>query len=277
MYTYIVGAGILITLSSLSGIIFSWKFIGAWIEPRLRYLIALASGVFMAIIVDLATEVLREGSPLTALLAFALGVLTISLVTKLIPDTHHHHGPHPEHHHQRIDARRVLLGDAVHNIHDGIMLVPAFLVSIPVGVATAGAILLHELVQEISQFFILREAGYTPSQALVRNLAAQLTIWIGIAVSATLISIHSIEVPLIAFAAGGFTYILLRDLLPSVIMHARTERRTLRYLFMFLLGLALMTTVSLLAPHHHPEDTLPLPEGFGLAVAPPSAFLESAT
>jgi zinc transporter ZupT len=71
---------------------------------------------------------------------------------------------------------------------------------------------------------------------------------------------------LVPFATGGFTYILFRDLLPSVIGHARQEKRAPAYALSFLIGLAVMLTISFIAPDDHPEtDLLPLPDGFGLA------------
>ena len=263
MYTYIFISAFIITLSALSGIIFSWKLLSGWIETRLRYLIAVASGVFLAIAFNMLKEAVLEGNIYHVVTAFIFGIVFILGATKLMPH-HHEHGPHPEHNHSKIDARRVLVGDAVHNIHDGIILVPAFLVSNAVGIATAGGILLHETVQEISQFFILREVGYTVKQSLLRNLLAQLTIWLGIILSLSLASVHELEIPLIAFAGGGFTYILVQDLLPSVIRHAKSEKRYFSYSIAFLFGLALMFTVITIVPHEHAEE-LELPDGFGLA------------
>ncbi len=263
MYTYIFISAFVITLSALSGIIFSWKLFSGWIETRLRYLIAVASGVFLAIAFNMLKEAIFEGDIYYTFGAFAFGIIFIWGTTKLIPH-HHEHGPHPEHNHSKIDARRVLIGDAVHNIHDGIILVPAFLVSNAVGITTAGAILLHETVQEISQFFILREVGYTVKQSLLRNLLAQLTIWFGIVLSISIASVHELEIPLIAFAGGGFTYILAQDLLPSVIRHAKSEKRYVSYSLAFLFGLALMFTIITIVPHEHKEE-IELPDGFGLA------------
>jgi len=272
MYWYIAISAVLIMLASLAGALFAWKTLGEWLSTRLRFLIALAAGVFTIIIYGLVTEVLHEGVGMGVVAAFVLGGVLLELVTRLLPkNTHHHHGPHPEHHHGKIDARRMLLGDAVHNVHDGLTLVPAFLVSPVVGFGTAAGVLLHELVQEVSEFFVLKEAGYSTKKALIWNFIVSATILIGIVLAASLASIEGFTYPLVAFSAGGFTYILLRDLLPSIVGHARQEGRTGSYLFMFILGVVLMGGVSLLVPHghehgheHHEEELL-LPEGFGLA------------
>ena len=70
------------------------------------------------------------------------------------------------------------MGDAIHNVHDGIILVPAFLVSPVVGFGTALAILFHETVQEIAEFFILLGAGYSIKKALLLNLIVSTTNYI---------------------------------------------------------------------------------------------------
>lgn len=45
-----------------------------------------------------------------------------------------------------------LVGDAVHNFIDGLIIAGSYLVSIPVGIATTLAVLLHEVPQEIGDF-----------------------------------------------------------------------------------------------------------------------------
>jgi len=259
-----------IMFASLSGALFAWKAFGGWIAPRLRYFVASAAGVFVVIIYGLVEEVLREGFTAGVGLAFVFGGLLLEGATRLLPkESHHHHGLHPEHLHRPIDARRMLVGDAVHNVHDGLTLVPAFLVSPVVGIGTAAGILLHEMVQEVSEFFVLREAGYSARKALIWNFIVSTTIMIGVALALSLASVETLAHPLVAFSAGGFTYILIRDLLPSIIGHARMEKRAASYFLAFFLGLLLMGTVSYLAPHErHEDEEFLVPEGFGLAYAP---------
>ncbi len=267
MVPMIVLAAVAIMLASLAGAVFAWRTLGEWLSTRLRYLIALAAGVFVIVIYNLLAEMLHEGVSSLVVGAFILGAVLLELVTRLLPkDGHHHHGLHPEHPHHAIDARRMLLGDAVHNIHDGITLVPAFLVSPVVGFGTAAGIFLHEIVQEISEFFVLREAGYSPKKALTWNFIVSATILLGVGLSVTLVSVEGLGLALIAFSAGGFSYILVRDLLPSIVGHARAEQRPLSYAVTFVVGLVLMASVSFLVPHEfEPDEEYLLPEGFGIA------------
>jgi zinc and cadmium transporter len=200
--------------------------------------------------------------------SFLFGGILLEVITKMLPkgSHHHHHGPCKEHEHTKIDARRILTVDAFHNIHDGLTLVPAFLISPAVGFGTAIGILFHEIVQEISEFFILKEAGYSTTKALVWNFLTSGTILIGIALALTLANIDRFTLPLIAFAVGGFSYILIRDLFPSIISHARSEKRFVQYGASFLTGVLIMMSISFLVPEEDPYDEMQLPEGFGLAL-----------
>ena len=71
----------------------------------------------------------------------------------------------------------ILFGDAFHNFVDGIVIAAAFQVSAPLGVATALAVIAHELPQELGDFAILLEGGYSRAKALLLN---------GLSASATL-------------------------------------------------------------------------------------------
>lgn len=262
-------------LASLSGAIFTWKTLGDWITPRLRYLIALAAGVFSVIIFGLISEVLHEGITPLSVFAFLFGGILLEGIIKLLPkNDHHHHEPCTEHVHGKLDARKMMMVDAVHNVHDGLALVPAFLVSPVVGFGTAAGILLHEIVQETSEFFILKEAGYSTRKALLWNFAVSSTILVGIFLATTLVSIGNVTGPLVAFSAGGFMYVLFRDLAPSIFYHARSEKKYIQYGVSFCIGLILILTVTLLLPEsHHDYDDFPLPDGFGLAYSAQDYYL----
>jgi zinc and cadmium transporter len=272
MIAYILASAFIIMLASLSGAVFAWKVLGEWLSSRLRYLIALAAGVFSVVVFGLVAEVVEhEGITLGSIAAFLLGGIVLEVMTRLLPKgTHHHHGPH-HHTHTGLDARRMLIGDGVHNVHDGIILVPAFMVSPVVGIGTAVGILLHELVQEVSEFFVLRQAGYSVRKALLLNFLVSATILIGVGLAVLLTTIEALVYPLIAFSAGGFLYIVLRDLLPSIVRHAREEKQAVRDTLLFLVGAGLMALVSVLMPHahhhegeHHHEHVLP--DGFELVL-----------
>ena len=71
---------------------------------------------------------------------------------------------------------------------------------------------------------------------------------------------------LLAFSAGGFTYILAKDIAPSILSYAKKDGKYTPYLIAVVTGIMLMTLVSFAVPHSDDiEEIYPLPDGFGLA------------
>jgi len=239
--------------ASLAGVVFAHNRFSQLLTTYPRVLISFALGVFAVLSYSLFTESLELGASLpTIIVALIGGAIFLEIASHIIPKAHHHHGPaytNDYHHHSKNDAHRMLLGDAIHNVTDGLILVPAFLVSVWLGIATAVGIFLHELVQEVAEFFVLREAGYTVKQALVRNLLVSTTIFIGVGIALFIVETDRVEAPLLAFASGGFLYVILRDLLPSIVREVRTHKKIGVFLFAALLGAFLMITMDILVPH----------------------------
>lgn len=256
--TYTIIAGVVIMLASLSGVFFIGQNAGTWIKKNLKYLVTLSAGVFIAIVYGLLSEVIGHGeTPWYSILGWiALGVVVVEVLSRLIPKAHHHHGDHGDDHtHGKLEARRMLLGDAMHNIADGLLLVPAFIADIHLGIFTAFAIFAHELVQEISEFFVLKEAGYTNRQALLRNFIVSGTIFIGVALSLLAKSVEALEIPLLCFAAGGFIYIVLRDLLPHTVSNIKKEKSSVaKHIAVGLVGILIMMLVGRAVPHEDPLE-----------------------
>jgi len=250
-------ASIFIMLASLSGVFFIWQGAGAWVEKNLRYLTSFATGVFLVTALSLTFESLHLGESLIILvLGMIAGGLFLELAVNLIPGIHHHHGVEEKDDcgdgpHSHIDARRMMIGDSIHNISDGILLVSAFLIDTWFGVVTAFAIFLHELVQEIAEFFVLREAGFSSWGALWRNFLISTTILIGLLIGYFVADANQLVGPLLAFAAGGFFYIIFRDLLPSVIKTTKSKKVAGLHVLAIVLGLGVMLGVTLLASHSH--------------------------
>jgi zinc and cadmium transporter len=67
-----------------------------------------------------------------------------------------------------------LLGDAVHNFIDGMIIGASYLISMPVGIATTIAVALHEIPQEIGDFGVLIRGGFSRRKALMFNFLARL-------------------------------------------------------------------------------------------------------
>ncbi len=265
MITEIFAAAFVIMLTSLSGVLFVWNGLGNFIQKYLRYLVTLAMGVFATTLFFMFKETAHmQVNLLSSAFAAALGALTLEVLQRYLPEAHHHHGAdedecckNKDKFTHLINPRRVLLGDAAHNISDGILLVPAFLIDLRVGIVATIGILVHEFVQEISEFFILKGAGYTNRQALVRNFAVSSTILIGVVLSLVLARAGDFVPLLISFAAGGFIYIIVRDLLPHTLAHIRHSGGAFVHIVAFAIGIAIMFATTLILPHSHEHNYQP--------------------
>lgn len=164
----------------------------------------------------------------------------------------------------------MMLGDAVHNIGDGLLLVPAFAVSTQAGIAAAVAIFFHEFVQEISEFFVLKQAGYSTKEALGKNFIVSSTILIGVFLSLTLSSVDGLADLLIPFAAGGFLHVILRDLIPHAVRSVKRHGKSHIHVASLILGATIMLGMTLAFPHGHEEG-----HGLELPESPKSALIEA--
>jgi zinc and cadmium transporter len=178
-------------------------------ETRTRavpWLVSYAVGTLLgAALIGLLPEALDSLPPRTAALSLLTGVLAFFLVEKLVL-WHHWHDDADCHVH-RSTATLLIVGDAVHTFVDGCVIAAATLVSIPLGVTTALAIIAHEIPQEAGDFAILLAAGYSRSRAVVLNLTSAA----GGVLGASAMLLFGTEVPqavpfVVAFAAGRFMY-----------------------------------------------------------------------
>ena len=60
----------------------------------------------------------------------------------------------------------VLMGDSIHNFCDGIIIAAAFLADARLGVVTSLAIIAHEIPQEVGDYIVLLNAGFSRGRAL---------------------------------------------------------------------------------------------------------------
>lgn len=251
-------AAFVVMLASLSGVVFSRGALNRWISGHLPVLATFSGGVFIVVAILLSDEAIHEGGWIVGLSAIILGAVLMEGIRFLFPGDHHHHGTH-DHPHSPIDGRRVLMSDTLHNVGDGVLLVGAFAVDVSVGIAATIGVFLHEVVQEISEYFVLRSAGYTDSEALLRNFAVSASILIGVVTASALSSIPIVLSIIAGLAAGGFIAVLARDLIPHA-WRAAQGGSALSHAGAVLFGAGLMVMMQLIAPHVHESEGDPLHE-----------------
>ena len=235
-----------VMLISLTGIVFTWKQFGSWLNKNLFYLVSFSSGVFFVVALGLISESLHLiENPYITTAYIALGAIIVWGISFLFPEGHHHHSDeHCDDSHSSKGARRLLVGDSVHNIADGALLVPAFIVDIKLGLATAFGILVHEFVQEVSEFFVLKSAGFSNKKALMWNFFTSSTILLGVILGYILISTEGIIGPLLGVAAGMFLYTVLVDLVPSSL---KGGKKTIVAAGLIVLGVLAIVGINTLA------------------------------
>jgi zinc transporter ZupT len=147
----------------------------------------------------------------------------------------------------------MVIGDAIHNIGDGIVLSIAFAINPFVGLVAASGIIIHETIQEVSEFFVLKDAGYSVREALTKNFVASATILLGVIIGFYMSNTEAITALILGISAGAFLFISSKDLLPRVIKHAFEDKSYVRYIQFALLGMATIFALNYLVGHGH-ED-----------------------
>ncbi len=114
-------------------------------------------------------------------------------------------------------AELILIGDGLHNCIDGVVLAIAWTSSPAIGMATTVAIVAHEIPQEVGDFAILLDGGWSPRKAFLWNQASAATTLLGALGGWWLLQdLQPMIPPLMAVAAAGFLYVAVADILPGL-------------------------------------------------------------
>lgn len=245
-----ISACAVVMAASFSGKMLTWRGLGPLIERNMHFFVSFAAGVLLVVVYKLAAEIIEHAGTFAAGVPWiALGAVTVLVAFKYIPQFHHHHEK-GAHGHSHIDANRILASDAMHNIGDGAVIAVSYAVSPIVGFATTLSTIVHEMLQEISEFFVLREAGISTARALVLNFATSSTILLGaLGAYLALEKFEALEVPLLGLAAGSYLIVIFHDLIPHSLESAYDKRHWVMHAAYFIAGIALMAIVIMVLPH----------------------------
>ncbi len=139
----------------------------------------------------------------------------------------------------------VLLGDAIHNFIDGLVIAASFLTDFRLGLVSSVLILGHEIPQEIGDFAVVLHGGMKKTKALLYNFLAQLTAVLG-GLAGFLWFNDQLKALMLPFAAGGFMYIAASDLIPELHKEPKLGKAVLAFCF-FLLGVLVMLAIKSLS------------------------------
>jgi zinc and cadmium transporter len=224
--------------------------VGLVVRPKalrgaLLLLISFAAGALLGdAFLHLIPEIAESAAGLDELASTGLlaGVLSFFVLEKIL-HWHHSHIPHQEVLHPVAVSN--LIGDGLHNFLDGAIVASAFVASPSLGFATAVAVALHEIPQELGDFGILVHAGLTPRRALLLNFLTGLTAVAGMAVTLTFVPVETVQRLLLPFSAGAFVYIASTDLIPE--LHKEPEpAKSLLQVGALLAGVGIMAALLVL-------------------------------
>ena len=224
------------------------------------YLLSFATGTLLAAaVIGLLPEALEQASVRSVTYTVLGGVVLFFVLESLVIWRH----AHDDHSHlQALQAEPsqqtrpplglrsatagnlILIGDAFHNFVDGVAVAAAFVASPALGIATAVAVIGHEIPQEIGDFVILLDSGFSRAKALLWNALSGLAALAGAILAYITFGQATALVPYaLAVAAAGFLYIGLADLVPG--LHGRSGAASgLLQFLMMLAGMAIIAFIQ---------------------------------
>lgn len=225
------------SVGAMGGAALLLAFPDAMRQRLLPCLLSYATGTLLgAAFLGMIPQGLTKASPLAISGTVLAGLVGFFILEKLVIWRHCHDEDCEEHGHQA--GTLILLGDAFHNFVDGVVIAAAFLTSVPLGIATALAVIAHEIPQELGDFAILLHSGLSRTRAFVYNLLSSLTTLPGAIVGWFWLADVREAIPFVlAISAASFIYIAVADLVPSLHRHA-TLKSSMLQVALILAGIA---------------------------------------
>lgn len=246
-----------IVLATLLGGVVSVFLAAALSAPLLglivRHLVSLSTGVLLgtALLHVLPEAFESKVAPDGLFLTLLAGLMFFFLLEKAELYRHGHHHEHDDHHHHHgFDHEQagrgglsVLVGDSIHNFCDGILIAASFMTNHELGVVTALAIIAHEIPQEVGDYIVLINAGFTKKRALVYNAISGFAAVVGGVLGYVLIGPWQAYLPyLMVVAASSFVYVAVADLIPQL-QKRLSWRETASQIFWLAAGLVMIGSI----------------------------------
>jgi zinc and cadmium transporter len=247
MQTWVLAIGSVLVVSALSAVgALVFAFGGRGRHALVLLLVSFAVGaLFGDAFIHLLPETFEKlGTGLSGPALVIAGVLAFFVLEKFLRWRHCHLPTTDGHPHPIVWMN--LVGDGVHNFIDGMIIGASYVVSVPIGLASTLAVVLHEIPQEIGDFGVLIHGGLTVRRALFYNLLSALVSLLG-AAFALIVGpwVTGFSVAVLPVAAGGFIYIAGSDLIPEM-QHEVDVRLSFLQLGAIVTGVAVMAALKVL-------------------------------
>ena len=245
---YSIISVLIVSITSMVGL-FTFFFNNKQLEKIGLLMVSFSVGaLFGDVFIHLMPEAFKNGVNAQIGVYIIAGILFSFIVEKFI-HWRHCHVPESRHHHHKPFVSMNIMGDAVHNFIDGLVIAGSYAVSIPVGIATTIAVFVHEIPHEFGNYGVLIHGGMTRVKAILVNVMTACVSVIGAIIGIILVRTETIGIFLIPFAAGNLIYIAGTDLIPQ--LHGATceENKVSKSVLQFvamLIGVGLMFAMLLL-------------------------------
>jgi zinc and cadmium transporter len=236
-------------LVSVASVVGSISFaLGKRLQLVLPYLVSAAAGALLGTaLYNLIPEALEHSASskrtgLLLIFGFLLSFVIERLLGMLFRSDHHAGS--------KSLVTNVLLSGAVHSLVDGIGIAVAFATSHAAGVATALAVLLHEVPHHIADVGVLIYSGLSKRRAILLNLLATT----GCATGGVLVLLFgsltsALTSILLPFTAANFLYIAVGILMPEL-LREKSQLRSLAQIAVLVAAVLIIASLS----HYFPEN-----------------------
>jgi zinc and cadmium transporter len=244
IWTYTILSVCIVSLISLIGV-FSLALARDKLQKILLFLVSFAAGgLFGDAFIHLLPESFKKlGWGLATSLYVVSGILVFFVLEKFIRWRHCHISVSESHLHPVVTMN--LVGDGVHNLIDGMIIGASYSVSIPIGITTTVAVILHEIPQEIGDFGILLHGGLSVKKALAFNFLSALTAVLGAILSLSIgPEVKGYSTAMLPITAGGFIYIAGSDLIPELQCECDASISAMQFVSM-VMGIGIMALLVL--------------------------------
>ena len=240
LLTWIILFSVLGSVGAIAGAALLLFFQEGTRKTLLPCLLSYAIGTLLgAAFLGMIPHALQQATPIAISGTVLVGIVLFFVLEKIVIWRHCHDTECEVH---SSAGPLILIGDAFHNFVDGFVIAAAFLTSVPLGVAASLAVIAHEIPQEVGDFAILLENGYSKTRALILNSLSSLTTLPGAVIAYFYLGATREAVPFIlALSAASFIYIAVADLVPSLHRQAGLKAA----LMQFVLILAGIGTIAI--------------------------------
>tara|TARA_R110002074_G_scaffold397627_1_gene588263 strand:+ start:940 stop:1677 length:738 start_codon:yes stop_codon:yes gene_type:complete len=240
---WIIGFSILGSIGAIAGAALFLLFSESTRKTLVPCLISYSAGTLLGAAFLGMLPAALASAPARGVMATVLGGMVMFFVLEKLVLWRHCHDAECEVHARA--APLILIGDAFHNFVDGVVIAAAFLHSFELGVMASLAVIAHEVPQEVGDFAILLDSGYSRTKALLLNTLSAATTLPGAVFAYFWLAETTVAVPyILAISAASFLYISTADLIPGLHRQA-SPAASLRQLVLLLAG------IGTIAIFHH--------------------------